>query len=70
MLLICPHIDVDSLHLGIQHKESLINRLKVLSQAGVYRLELSLHRLQLTHDMLQCTQYCIIGMRPLRERSC
>jgi hypothetical protein len=33
--------------------------LKMLSQTGIYRLELSMHRLQLTCDMLQRTQYCI-----------
>ncbi len=66
MLLICPHIDVDLLHLGIQHLESLVNKLKVLNQTGVHRLELSLHRLQLARDMLQCTQYHITGRWPLR----
>jgi hypothetical protein len=66
MLKIFLHLDADLLHLGIQHEESLINRLKVLSQTGVHRLELSLHRLQLTHDLLQCTQYCITGRRPLK----
>jgi hypothetical protein len=55
MLLICPHVDVDSLHLGIQHLESLVNKLKVLNQTGVHRLELSMHRL------LMSAKYCIFG---------
>jgi hypothetical protein len=59
MTVIFLHVDADLLQLGIQHWEPLVNRLKMLSQTGIYRLELSMHRLQLTCDMLQRTQYCI-----------